>query len=84
MELELIFRELRSFKHSLFGSFFCTVGHGNYVISCSYSFQLLFLKLCRDIVDILKMCMWVLDLAEINFAELWLFKISHFWQLFPL
>ena len=40
---------------------FCTVGYGVCVINTSYSFQRKFLKLCRHIADILKMCMWVFD-----------------------
>ena len=57
----LILTELQPFKLSHFGSFFYTLGYGICVISSCQSFQLMFLKFCRHIVDMLKMCMWGFD-----------------------
>ena len=37
------------------------------MISSSYSFQQMFLKLGRHIADILTMCMWDFDGAKFNF-----------------
>ena len=77
IELESILTELLLFKLKYFGSFlpsrvcilaaFCLLGYGVCVINSFYSFQWLFFKHCRHIVNILKMCMWVFDGARINF-----------------
>ena len=44
------------------------------VINCSHSFQWIFLKPCISVVDILKMCIWVLDGAKINFDRTTAFR----------
>ena len=61
MAQELILRELRLSELGHFWQLFRTVGNGVCVISSSYSFQQMFLRLCRHIADILKMCIWVLN-----------------------
>ena len=45
----------------LFLENFCIVEYGVCVNNFSYIFQLLFLKLFRHIVDMLKMYIWVMD-----------------------
>ena len=49
------------------GPLVCTVEYGVCVINSSNKFQWMLLKLCRHILDILKMCMWGFDGARINF-----------------
>ena len=39
------------------------------------------MKPCIPVVDILKMCMWVLVGLELNLTDLQPFELSHFWQL---
>ena len=46
------------------------------VINFSYSFHLIFLKSYIRVVDIMKMCMWVLDGARINLTKLRPFELS--------
>ena len=52
------------------------------VINFSYSCQLIFLKSCIRVVDIMKMCMWVLDGARINLTKLRPFELSSLWHFF--
>ena len=66
MELELIFTELRPFKLSHFTQFWGIVGYEVCVINSSYSSQWIVLKLFILIVNIMKMCMWIIDGARIN------------------
>ena len=54
------FQRFASFRTQSFLVAFCTVGYGVCIIHSSDSFQYFFLKLCRYIVDILKMFMWFL------------------------
>ena len=62
--------ELRPFKLSqfffFFFFFFLLCRYAVCVIKFSYSFQWMFLKLCRHTVDILKICMWSFDGTGIN------------------
>ena len=45
------------------------------VINSSYSFLWIFLKHCILVVDIMKMCMWVFDIARLNFERIKAFRI---------
>ena len=63
MEQELILTKLHSFELSHFRHF-CIAGYGVCVV---HSFQQMFLKLGRLVVDIFKMCVWCFDEAQINF-----------------
>ena len=74
MELELILTELLPVELSHFWQFFLHCRVWSCVISSSYSFQWMFLRLCRHIVDILKMCMWVFDGARIDFDRITAFQ----------
>ena len=68
MDLELILTELRPFKLSHFRKFLhCKV-------KSFYSFQWLVLKLCRLIVDMLKICIRIFDGARINFDRITAFQ----------
>ena len=60
MALELIFKGNYGLLNLVVSAAFCTIGFGVCLINSFNSFQRMFLKLCRHIVDILKMCMWVL------------------------
>ena len=69
MELELILKGLLNLV--IFGNFFFfIVGSGVCVSSSSYSFQSMFCKRSRYIVDILEICMWVFDGARLNFDRI--------------
>ena len=70
MDLELIFTELRPFELSHFTQFFGIVGYEVCVINSSYSFQWIVLKLYILVVDIMKMCMWIIDGARLNFDRI--------------
>ena len=70
--------ELRPFELICFWQLFCIVGYGVCVIYSSYSFQWIYHKLCRHIVDILEMCMWIFDGARINFNRSTAFKTKIF------
>ena len=69
MELELILTKLWPFKLRQFWQHFCTVEYEVFVINSSYSFQWIFLKLCRHIVDLLKMNIWSFDRAAVIFTK---------------
>ena len=51
-ELELILKELQLFELCDFWQVFIIVGSAVSVINSSYSFQWMFLRLCKHIVDI--------------------------------
>ena len=55
-----------------------------FVYNSSHSLQWTFLKLHRNIVDILKMCMWGFTSQELEYIviELRPFELSHFRKLF--
>ena len=78
MALELSIRKLRPFKLSRFRQLFCNVGCGVCVINFFYRFQCIFLKPCRFIVSIMKMCIWTFDGLEVSWRELWPFDSSYF------
>ena len=59
------FVRIRPFELRHFGQLFCIIGYGVSVINSSYSFQWMFLNLHRIIVDIFKMCKWVLIELEL-------------------
>ena len=67
VDLELIWTELRFYELSHVSNFLHCM---EIVYSTTRSFQLLFLKLCNRIVDILMMCMWGFDGARINFNRI--------------
>ena len=67
--LMVFFMRLELILTVIFGSF-CAVGYGDCIINSCYSFQCVFLKLCRHIVDILKMCIWAFDGDKINFDRI--------------
>ena len=52
------------------------------VINSSYNFQWIVLKPYILVVDIMKMCMWVIDELELILIEVRRFELSHFWQFF--
>ena len=58
---------------------FCTVGYGVFVINLSYSFQWIVLKHCMLVVDIMKICIWIIDGPRINFESIMAFELSNFW-----
>ena len=58
------------FKLSHFCQLVCTVGYRVCVISCYCSFQWMFLKHYRHIVDILKVCMWTFGGARIDYDRI--------------
>ena len=70
MELVLILTELRPLNLIVNLGIFCIVGYGVCVIKSSYSFQLMFLKLGKHIVDDVTMCMSGFDGARINFDRI--------------
>ena len=70
MKPELILTELRPFELSCFWQLFLHLGYGVCAINFSYSFQWVFLKLCRHIVNILELCMCVFDGARIDFDRI--------------
>ena len=52
---------------------FGIVGYEVCLINSSYSFQWIVLKLCILVVDIMKMCMWIIDGARLNFDRIMAF-----------
>ena len=69
MELEITLTELQPFRlnYVLAVSVFFTVRYGVCVINPTYRFQWMFLKLCRHIADLMKICTWGFDGDSINF-----------------
>ena len=73
VELELILTALRLLHFVILAAFCCTVGYEGCVINFSNSFQLMFLKLCRRIKDMMKICMSGFDGDRINFDRIMAF-----------
>ena len=67
------FHRVTAFRTWSFYAIFSIVGYEVCVINSSYSFQWIVLKLCILVVDITKMCMWIIDGARLNFDRIMAF-----------
>ena len=82
MDQKVILTDLWPFELSHFKQLFALFGIWVCVINFSYCFQWMFLKFCRHIVDILKMCMWIFDGARNNFDGIITLYTWSFWAAF--
>ena len=64
------FDRIMAFLTLSFLAAFCIVGYGVCEINFFYSFQWMFLKLCRFIVNMLEMTKWAFDGVRINFDRI--------------